>query len=102
MPTPELIALLAGPNGVIVLLVIGLMWMTKQWHSERKCAQEEKEKRNQEALLASHALTEQKMLNLDAKHQIEMRDYRLGETQQDLTECKQELLHYRHPKQAST
>lgn len=95
MPPAEVIDAITGENGVIVLLVIGLIWMTKQWHTAREEAKSEREKRNQDALLAAHAMTEQKILNQDAKHQIDMRDYRLQDTQDNLAECKQELSRFR-------
>lgn len=88
---PEIIALLTGDGGFIVALILALGWMTRQWYTAREEAKSEREKRNSDALLAAQAMTEQKILNQDSKHQIDMRDYRLEDTQKDLLECRQEL-----------
>lgn len=92
---PELISLITGDGGLFVALILALGWMTRQWYTAREEAKTEREKRNADALLAAHAMTEQKILNQDARNQIDMRDYRLADTQRDLEKCEQELLQWR-------
>ena len=84
-------------GGVEALLLLGIGWIAKQWYTEKADAKAQREARNQDALTAAQAMTEQKILNQDAKHQIEMRDYRIHDLQEDLKVCRDELMRLRYP-----
>lgn len=77
-------------------MLFALAWMTKQWYTEKDAAKTERDQRHKDGLTAAQALTDQRIINESAKHQIEMRDYRLQDTQQDLADCKQELSQFRN------
>lgn len=94
---PEIIGLLTGDNGLLAGLLLALGWIAKQWYNEKALAKEEREGRHKDGLIAAQAMTDQRIINEAAKHQIEMRDYRLQDIQQDLADCKQELFQLRRP-----